>query len=238
MDEDRRRQLRVAFVQADGAAIVDAIRAIDLERYLQFAGDALLIALGQRLDDAIELAAHCGTALRARGWEGDTELAEELEAARGLATNPGLIELAVDLEELADSLEGELGADEARIDLQTGEVWPAAALDYPEEPGEREPDDDDDDRWLWVPPAGSADGYRDMEDFIVSIRDQTVADLLGVAIDGRGAFRRFKDTLARWPEQEDDWYRFSDERRRGRARAWLADAGYRPTVPDKARSSD
>ena len=73
-----------------------------------------------------------------------------------------------------------------------------------------------------------------MQDFVAARSGPGVADRLGIAIDGTGAFRRFKDVLMRWPDEEDDWYRFSDERRRGRA--WLADAGYRPKVPDaKAR---
>ena len=50
----------------------------------------------------------------------------------------------------------------------------------------------------------------------------------GVDSEGGGAFRRFKDVLHRWPDLVDRWYGFSDDRRIGRARAWLADAGYRP----------
>ena len=41
------------------------------------------------------------------------------------------------------------------------------------------------------------------------------------------AFRRFKDVLARWPGELDRYFAFSDERHRGRARAWLAEEGYR-----------
>lgn len=47
-----------------------------------------------------------------------------------------------------------------------------------------------------------------------------------VALGGRGPFRRFKDTLAGWPDEEDRWYGWSEERRLGRAREWLANAGY------------
>ena len=53
------------------------------------------------------------------------------------------------------------------------------------------------------------------------------ADRLAIAIDGRGAIRRFKDTISRWPDEQERWYRVSDERRRGRARQWLSFAGYR-----------
>ncbi len=44
---------------------------------------------------------------------------------------------------------------------------------------------------------------------------------------GTWGVRRFKDVLARWPGELERWYQFSGERQRGRARARLADAGYR-----------
>jgi hypothetical protein len=68
-----------------------------------------------------------------------------------------------------------------------------------------------------------------MQDFIASVDDPGIADRLRIAVDGHGAFRRFRDVLQRWEAVEDTWYRFSDERRRARARAWLASTGYRPT---------
>ena len=65
-----------------------------------------------------------------------------------------------------------------------------------------------------------------MELFIGTVADPERADRLAIAIDGRGAFRRFKDVLGRWPGEIERWYAFSEERQRGRARAWLAGAGY------------
>jgi hypothetical protein len=66
-----------------------------------------------------------------------------------------------------------------------------------------------------------------MEWFIATLEDANRAERLGIAIEGRGAFRRFKDVLSRWPGEMDRWLAFSDERKRGRAREWLAAAGYR-----------
>ena len=114
-----------------------------------------------------------------------------------------------------------------RVDLATGEVWPEPAIDYAREIGQEDEDESDDpDKWLWVHCEGSRDGYRDMELFIETVRDPGRADRLEIAISGRAAFRRFKDVLARWPGELDRWYTFSAERQRGRARAWLAEAGY------------
>jgi Uncharacterised protein family (UPF0158) len=80
-----------------------------------------------------------------------------------------------------------------------------------------------------VPADGPSDGYRDMQDFIATISDPSIAERLTTAIDGKGAFRRFRDVLQWWEQIEDDWYCFADERRRGRARAWLTTAGYHST---------
>lgn len=126
------------------------------------------------------------------------------------------------------ALEGDPIQGGGRIDLSTGEVWPQSVLDYAIESGEIEEDDesDDPDRWLWVQCEGSRAGYRDMEWFIAGIENAGIAERLRIAISGRGAFRRFKDTLARWPDLMDSWLVFAEDRQRGRARAWLADAGY------------
>ncbi|MPZ67097.1 MAG: hypothetical protein GEU83_16855 [Pseudonocardiaceae bacterium] len=63
--------------------------------------------------------------------------------------------------------------------------------------------------------------------FIDTVAVPDRADRLTIAVDGRGAFRRFKDVLARWPGELERWYEFSNERQRGRTRAWLAGVGYR-----------
>lgn len=61
--------------------------------------------------------------------------------------------------------------------------------------------------------------------------DDEQADRLASAITGRGAFRRFKDVIARWPDLAERWSAFAEDRTRGRTRAWLADKGYTPAPP-------
>lgn len=65
-----------------------------------------------------------------------------------------------------------------------------------------------------------------MERFIDLVEDDRLREHLTRAIQGRGAFRRFKDTLSEEPMLVRRWIAFSDERQRGRARAWLAAEGY------------
>ncbi|MGI9028412.1 MAG: UPF0158 family protein, partial [Ilumatobacteraceae bacterium] len=62
-----------------------------------------------------------------------------------------------------------------------------------------------------------------MEDFIQLVRDPQARDLLEREIEGRGAFRRFKDTLFEFPELRDEWFALRDVRARRRAVEWLRD---------------
>lgn len=87
---------------------------------------------------------------------------------------------------------------------------------------------DDPDRWLYVPCEGSHHGYRDMELFIATLDNPDVVDRLDIAIQGRGAFRRFRDVLSRRPDELQRYFQFSEERKLRRAREWLAAHGYRP----------
>src|SRR6266542_3847630 len=71
----------------------------------------------------------------------------------------------------------------------------------------------------------SREAYGDMEVFIGRVRDPRARDLLLRAIAGRGAFRRFKDTLLEFPELRKTWFGFHDARTERRAILWLEDRG-------------
>lgn len=230
-----RTEVRGAVHRADGPAVVALARkAVMPEDALQLVGDGLLAAVSQQVEGATELGADCAKALRQRAWYGDDDLADHLDAVLGVAPMPMLRPLPVDLDDLAGILEGDELGGGGRIDRQTGEVWHRAAVEYAREMGEEDPDESDDpERWIRVECEGSRDGYRDMEMFIGTVSDPDKADRLEIAIQGRGAFRRFKDVLARWPGELERWFAFSEDRQRGRARAWLAGAGYRPSPPSK-----
>ena len=236
--DDRLAALRSAFFVGDGRRAVDVLSIEVWPDLLQIAGDGLLVALTQQVEGAAELARRCARELRDRDWAGDNELADQLDAGVGDRPAPMLRPLAVDLEQLADILEGDPMHGGGQIDLRTGEVWPQAAMDYAREIGELgEEDLDDPDRWLAVSCEGSRDAYRDMEYFIGTLADEDRADRLSIAIEGRGAFRRFKDVLERWPGELAHWYVFSGERQQGRARDWLAAAGYSSRRPERHLST-
>lgn len=66
--------------------------------------------------------------------------------------------------------------------------------------------------------------YQDMADFAEGISDEQARRRLARAIDGRGAFRRFKAELhEEYPHLLPIWYAFRDARARRRAVQWLVD---------------
>jgi Uncharacterised protein family (UPF0158)/Nucleotidyltransferase domain len=127
----------------------------------------------------------------------------------------------IDIDDLAEALEDHSYEHSWWLDPKTGEVvlW----SDYAEEQGECHPEM----RGLRpIDPIPSHEGYEDMRDFIQRVRDPQARNLLERAIAGRGAFRRFKDTLLDFPELREAWFRFHDARVERRAIRWLVDEGF------------
>lgn len=219
--------LRLTLRDKGEAVVAEITGPAAPENGLQVFGDLVLLALEQHADNAAEAADGLIDALRERDWEGDDVLADQVTALVVNGVIPGLKPLPVNLDQLAGALEGDPMQGGGQIELATGQVWPDAPFEYGSALSEEEEDElEDPDKWLRVHCEGSRDGYRDMERFIRTVSDPSRADRLGIAITGRGAFRRFKDVLAQTPGELERWHAFSTERQYGRARAWLADAGY------------
>ncbi|GAA1391958.1 hypothetical protein GCM10009613_35410 [Pseudonocardia kongjuensis] len=124
--------------------------------------------------------------------------------------DPGRVDLAA----LADALDDRSPDVRWYLDPDTGAVAAHPAGDPPPA-GDR----------VLIEPVTSRESYRDMSDFTAGVQHRRAGALLDRAIDGRGAFRRFKNTLFEFPEVRDQWYRFRDARSRRRAVDWLATAG-------------
>ncbi|MET8128672.1 hypothetical protein ABZV67_31280 [Streptomyces sp. NPDC005065] len=218
------RTLRVAIHSGDAPALLTALRSGPARAVLQLAGDSLAAASARRVPGANAAAAEFIEHLTGRDWDSDAELVELLSSSIGAAPVPPGHALPVDLEELTMFLEGDPAQGGGRLDLTTGTCHPEEAAWLADDTEDRE----DPDHWLHVPCHGSRPGYRDIEEFIATLDDESLADRLQIAIRGRGAFRRFKDVLTRDEHARRAYHLYSDERQRGRARAWLTDQGYRP----------
>jgi hypothetical protein len=145
-----------------------------------------------------------------------------------------MLELSsVDLDEIAIALADQTG-DEHRllIDPETGEIvfWTADGGIDGQTPVELDELD-----LICIEPQPSYVWYEDMVDFVEGISDEQAGRSLARAIEGRGAFRRFKDILHEdFPLLLPTWYAFRDRRAQRRAVEWLVDNSL---VEDNAATS-
>jgi hypothetical protein len=132
--------------------------------------------------------------------------------------------LKIDLDELCYAFEDH--HNEYYLDLKTGELLFISSLADEEEVEriedqlEREPN-----RYLWVPKLLPQEGYAYMQEFIETVGDPNLQEKLWIAIDGPGAFGRFRRVLSGYPEEQERWFKFKDERVREHVEFWLRSEG-------------
>jgi len=78
-----------------------------------------------------------------------------------------------------------------------------------------------DPRYLRIEPVSSREQYRWMERYIPLVEDPKLRSRLEVSIDGKGAFRRFKDVLMAFGPERERWFAYRSERLRTFMEAWL-----------------
>jgi len=78
-----------------------------------------------------------------------------------------------------------------------------------------------DQSYLRIEPVSSREQYRWMERFIPMVEEDPLQQRLTRAIDGKGAFRRFKDVLMGFGPERERWFAFRSERLRIFMEAWL-----------------
>src|SRR3972149_4098815 len=132
--------------------------------------------------------------------------------------------LKIDLDELCSAMTDSSYEHEYYLDLETGEILFISDYMDDEETGKlKDQVEEDSDRYERIPEAESHEGYEDMVDFIATVKDERLVELLEVAINGKGAFRRFKDVLLNYPEERESWFQFKDDRIEEKALEWLDD---------------
>ncbi|HET7291727.1 MAG TPA: UPF0158 family protein [Vicinamibacteria bacterium] len=87
-------------------------------------------------------------------------------------------------------------------------------------------------RLLPVEPLPSSVEYGWMSEFVESVTNPSLRRLLDLALDGSGAFRRFKTVLADYPAQRQRWFAFRGERLRQAMQEWLEENGVEATTDD------
>lgn len=67
--------------------------------------------------------------------------------------------------------------------------------------------------------------YQWLDNFIKSVEDDTLRGRMEAAVNGKGAFRRFKDILLTLPDERRRWFEFRDALLRERLVEWVRELG-------------
>jgi hypothetical protein len=148
----------------------------------------------------------------------------------GPRTNAKEREVPVDWEALEDAFENNAPEVHSYLQLTTGEVLRVVDGIADPEMHARIASDTD---YMRVDPVSSREQYRWMERFIPMVEEPELRERLAAAIDGKGAFRRFKDVLMAYGPERERWFAFRSERLRVFMEAWLSTHALR-AVPRQA----
>lgn len=127
--------------------------------------------------------------------------------------------LEISWEALEDAFENNAPEVHSYLHLHTGEVL--RVVDGVADPAMHQRIASDQ-NYQRVDPVSSREQYRWMERFIATMMEPELRGKLVSAIDGKGAFRRFKDVLMVHPAERERWFEFRTERLRSCMESWLA----------------
>ena len=86
----------------------------------------------------------------------------------------------------------------------------------------------DEERFIRIPERNSAMAFRSMAGFADSVEDPLLQEKLFFVLDGKGAFRKFKDTLLDYPKERKRWHGYNAKAIRNEITEWLASMGLEP----------
>lgn len=122
--------------------------------------------------------------------------------------------------ELETAFERNASEIESFLDTRSGDVVSvvAGSLDHAEQRAKVQSSPES---FVRIEPAASREQYRWMERFAALVTDPQLRERLLIAIDGKGAFRRFKDVLVAYPAERERWFNFRGELLHWAMQKWL-----------------
>jgi hypothetical protein len=89
---------------------------------------------------------------------------------------------------------------------------------------------DEEGRFIRIPERTSAMAYQSMASFIETVDDQRLKEQLAAALNGKGAFRKFKDILIPYPKERKRWHGFNAQSMKRDITGWLHSIGIKPAL--------
>lgn len=132
----------------------------------------------------------------------------------------------IELKAVVDEIEAACDIYTSFYDTETGEIVALFEEDYADENDDNEELaellESQPDRFIRFPTRFEIHDYRIMESFVFLLDPGMVQQRLARALQGKGAFRRFKDTIIEL-EVEDSWYSYQAAAYREIALQWCED---------------
>jgi hypothetical protein len=83
-------------------------------------------------------------------------------------------------------------------------------------------------RYVRIPGREPAAAYKSMSEFIDTVEDKVLGEELSNALNGKGAFRRFKDVLIDFPKERKRWHGYNAKAMKKEIIGWLSSIGAEP----------
>src|SRR5579863_8864187 len=133
---------------------------------------------------------------------------------------------SIDVDMLESAMEDADLAHRYFLNLVTGEVvFFSDYLGLSEEDERLSEEIDSSDDYVAIERIPSHEAYQWMVDFVdemVAPADERAAEKLSIALNGKGAFRRFKDTLQRLDDQwQQAWYQWKEKQIEAALDEWI-----------------
>ena len=140
----------------------------------------------------------------------------------------GPVKIELDWDALEIAVERNSPDTDSYLDLTTGRILTITSGD-PEAAINRQQVSDNIRNFLRIEPASSREQYRWMERFVGSVVDEPLRERLIISIDGKGAFRRFKDVLLAYPAERERWFSYRADLLHWHIHTWLEQHEIQPT---------
>ncbi len=144
------------------------------------------------------------------------------------AASRGPVRVELDFDAIEIAVERNSPDTDSYLDLNTGRVITITTGD-PEAALNRQQVSENIRNYLRIEPASSREQYRWMEKFVGSVTEEALRDRLIISIDGKGAFRRFKDVLLTYPAERERWFSYRAELLHWHIQQWLEQHDIHPT---------
>jgi hypothetical protein len=146
------------------------------------------------------------------------------------AATRGPVKLDLDWDALEVAVERNSPDTDSYLDLLSGRIITITTGD-PEATLNRQQVSENIRNYLRVEPASSREQYRWMEKFVGSVTDEPLRERLIISIDGKGAFRRFKDVLLAYPAERERWFSYRAELLHWAIQKWMEKEQLAPKEP-------